>query len=84
MKYAGIKWFNANRLPPLAYDHKHVARLGLQRLRSKLQYTNIVYSFLPKEFTLGEGKERKVLTREQMAEMLKSVRSAAARVAKEE
>ena len=56
-KYAAIRWFAVNRLPPLAYDHQQVARLGLQRLRSKLQYANIVYSLLPREFTLGEVQE---------------------------
>lgn len=56
-KYAAVRWFAANHLPPLAYDHQHVGRLGLQRLRSKLQYTNIVYSLLPREFTLGEVQE---------------------------
>ena len=56
-RYADIKWFPASRLPQLAYDHDQVGRLALQRLRSKLQYTNIVYSLLPKEFTLGELQE---------------------------
>ena len=57
VKYAAVRWFNADRLPPLAYDHQQVAHLGLQRLRSKLQYTNTVYSLLPREFTLGEVQE---------------------------
>ncbi len=56
-RYADIKWFPADRLPSLAYDHDQVGRLALQRLGSKLQYTNIVYSLLPKEFTLGELQE---------------------------
>ncbi len=56
-KYANIAWFPANRLPRLAYDHDQVGRLALQRIRSKLQYTNIVYSLLPSEFTLGELQE---------------------------
>ncbi|MFQ5683219.1 MAG: NUDIX domain-containing protein [Candidatus Binatia bacterium] len=56
-KYAGIRWVAANRIPRLAYDHDQVRRLSLQRLRSKLQYTNIVYSLLPPEFTLGELQE---------------------------
>lgn len=56
-KYADIRWFAANRFPHLAYDHDQVRRLGLQRLRSKLHYTNIVYSLLPLEFTLGELQE---------------------------
>ena len=56
-KYADIRWFPADRLPHLAYDHDQIGRLALQRLRSKLQYTNIVYSLLPKEFTFGELQE---------------------------
>ncbi|HEX9446154.1 MAG TPA: NUDIX domain-containing protein [Candidatus Binatia bacterium] len=56
-RYAAVRWFPADRLPPLAYDHDQVGRLALQRLRSKLQYTNIVYSLLAKEFTLGELQE---------------------------
>ncbi len=56
-KYADIGWLPANRLPRLAYDHDQVGRLALRRIRSKLQYTNIVYSLLPSEFTLGELQE---------------------------
>jgi 8-oxo-dGTP diphosphatase len=56
-RYADIRWFAADRLPHLAYDHDQVGRIALQRLRSKLQYTNIVYSLLPREFTLGELQE---------------------------
>ncbi len=56
-KYADCRWFAANRFPRLAYDHDQVGRLALKRLRSKLQYTNIVYSLLPREFTLGELQE---------------------------
>lgn len=53
-KYAGIDWFIIKHLPPLAYDHKEMAKLALERLRAKLEYTNIVYSLLPKYFTLSE------------------------------
>lgn len=56
-KYAAARWFPADRLPLLAYDHKQVARLALQRLRAKLQYTNVVFSLLPQEFTLSELQE---------------------------
>jgi len=57
VKYAAVKWFPTSRIPALAYDHSQVARLALHRLRSKLQYTNIVFSLLPSEFTLGELQE---------------------------
>jgi 8-oxo-dGTP diphosphatase len=53
-KYRAVRWIDVNALPPLAYDHTQIARLALQRLRAKLQYTNIVCYLLPKEFTLGE------------------------------
>lgn len=56
-KYSDVGWFPANRLPRLAYDHDQIGRLALTRIRSKLQYTNIVYSLLPLEFTLGELQE---------------------------
>jgi 8-oxo-dGTP diphosphatase len=53
-KYSAVQWFPPGRLPSLAYDHDQVARLARERLRAKLHYTNIVYSLLPREFTLGE------------------------------
>ncbi len=53
-EYEDIKWFSVNDLPELAYDHKEMLELGISRLRSKLEYTNIVCNLLPKEFTLAE------------------------------
>ena len=53
-KYADIGWFPVRALPPLAYDHNAIAAYALQRLQAKLSYTNIVYSLLPREFTLAE------------------------------
>jgi 8-oxo-dGTP diphosphatase len=53
-KYRAARWVDVNRLEPLAYDHTQVACLAVQRLRAKLQYTNVVCHLLPKEFTLGE------------------------------
>jgi 8-oxo-dGTP diphosphatase len=56
-KYADIGWFPVRGLPPLAYDNNAIAAYALQRLQAKLGYTNIVYSLLPREFTLGELQE---------------------------
>ena len=53
-EYKGIKWFNVYDLPKLAYDHDEVIATALERLRSKLEYTNIVFKLLPKEFTMHE------------------------------
>ena len=53
-KYRRIEWFPVRALPSLAYDHSAIAQYALRRLQAKLEYTNIVYSLLPHEFTLGE------------------------------
>lgn len=53
-EYSDIKWFSMGKLPKLAYDHLEVLRVAKDRLQSKLEYTNIVYSLLPSEFTLSE------------------------------
>jgi len=53
-KYAAVAWHPATRLPRLAYDHAAAVRLAVTRLRAKLQYTNLVYTLLPRTFTLRE------------------------------
>lgn len=37
----------------LAFDHVHILYTALTRLRNKLEYTPIVFSLMPEEFTLG-------------------------------
>lgn len=49
-----VRWFSVENLPKLAYDHKDIIRIAIERLRSKLAYTNIAFGLLPEEFTLGE------------------------------
>lgn len=49
-----VEWFPIDRLPSLAYDHREIIVRALDRLRAKLEYTNIVYSLLPREFSLTE------------------------------
>jgi 8-oxo-dGTP diphosphatase len=53
-KYADRTWVDVRRLPTLAYDHEHVARVALERLRAKVSYTNVAYALLPREFTIAE------------------------------
>lgn len=52
--YEDVNWFDVEQLPRLAYDHQQVINYGLDRLRAKLEYTNVVYSLLANEFTLTE------------------------------
>jgi len=56
-KYGELRWLPVRDLPRLAYDHNAIAQYALARLRAKLEYTNIVYSLLPAELTLGELQE---------------------------
>jgi len=56
-KYSRLHWSPLASLPKLAYDHNAMATYALRRLQAKLEYTNIVYSLLPREITLGELQE---------------------------
>jgi len=47
-------WHSAYQLPPLAFDNNAVVDYAVRRLRSKLDYTNVAYSLLPRQFTLSE------------------------------
>ena len=47
-------FFPVDALPEIAYDHKDIIAYAHQRLISKLTYTNAVYAFLPKRFSLAE------------------------------
>jgi len=38
----------------LAFDHAKVILSGLERLKNKLEYTDIVFNMMPEYFTLGE------------------------------
>lgn len=47
-------FFALDNLPKLAYDHADIIRYAHERLVAKLTYTNAIYAFLPKKFTLTE------------------------------
>ncbi|HEX5479557.1 MAG TPA: NUDIX domain-containing protein [Dehalococcoidia bacterium] len=48
------QWHDAYKLPALAFDNNAVVDYAVRRLRSKLEYTNVAYSLLPRQFTLSE------------------------------
>ncbi|MDQ1632361.1 MAG: 8-oxo-dGTP diphosphatase [Frankiaceae bacterium] len=41
-------------VPPLAFDHDEIVRDGVERARSKLEYTPLGAAFCPREFTVAE------------------------------
>jgi 8-oxo-dGTP diphosphatase len=47
-------WHALAELAPLAFANERIIAYAEQRLRSKLQYTNVAYSLLPQRFTLTE------------------------------
>lgn len=46
--------YPVSKLPKLAFDHGEIAVYALKRLRYKLEYTNAVFSLLPKKFTISQ------------------------------
>ncbi len=53
-KYAAVRWWRVTEAPRLAYDHKEILSYARQRLKWKVQYTNVIWSLLPRKFTLSE------------------------------
>ncbi|SEW54146.1 NUDIX hydrolase [Chitinophaga arvensicola] len=52
-----VKWFNVRKLPALGFDHKHIFKQALQRLRSKIQYYPVGFELLDELFTITELHE---------------------------
>jgi 8-oxo-dGTP diphosphatase len=49
---ASAAWHPVAALPPLAFDHATIVDSALNRLRGKLEYTNVGFELLPRKFTL--------------------------------
>ncbi|MDQ1288347.1 MAG: hypothetical protein QG622_1912 [Actinomycetota bacterium] len=47
-------WHSSDRLPRMAFDHEDLVRAGIQRLRSKLSYTNLGFALAQPGFTMSE------------------------------
>jgi 8-oxo-dGTP diphosphatase len=48
------RWYPVRDLPPLAFNNERVTQYAVERLRNKLQYTNVAYSLMALSFPLSE------------------------------
>lgn len=49
-----VQWFSIANLPPLAFDHSQILEVAHERLKAKLEYSAVGFSFLPTEFSLTD------------------------------
>ncbi|RMG85376.1 MAG: NUDIX hydrolase [Bacteroidetes bacterium] len=49
-----VKWFEIDKLPPLAFDHQEILEMAINRLRAKVRYQPVGFELLPEVFTLPD------------------------------
>jgi 8-oxo-dGTP diphosphatase len=61
-----VGWFKISKLPKLSFDHAQIIETAVNRIRNKINYTNVGFELVPKKFTIPELREvfEKVLGRE--------------------
>lgn len=47
-------WFNIHELPGLAFDHTHILKTAVERLRAKIRYQPIGFELLDKKFPFAD------------------------------
>lgn len=52
-----VRWFPADALPDLAFDHALIVEYALWRLRTKMEYSRIAHALLGETFTLSELRQ---------------------------
>lgn len=52
-----VRWFFADEVPDLAFDHNLIVDYALWRLRSKIEYSRVALGFLGDTFTLAQLRE---------------------------
>lgn len=53
---AGVRWVSVTELDPedLAFDHTDILQTAIERVRGKIDYTNIAFQLVPETFTIPE------------------------------
>lgn len=51
---AEAKWFNFEKLPALAFDHKNILKKAIERVRAKIKYEPIGFELLDKKFPFSD------------------------------
>lgn len=61
-----VKWFKISQLPKLSFDHGKIIETAINRIRNKINYTNVGFELVPSQFTIPELRAvfEKVLGRE--------------------
>lgn len=54
VRESGAGWYDTDRAAKLAFDHNKILKTALNRVRSKITYSNIAHGALPSEFTLTD------------------------------
>lgn len=52
-----VRWFGADDLPGLAFDHNRIVEYALWRLRNKMEYSRVAHAFLGETFTLAQLRQ---------------------------
>ena len=48
------QWFSINKLPVLAFDHKQILQVAIERVRAKIRYQPIGFELLDKKFPFAD------------------------------
>lgn len=49
-----VKWFKLSELPKLSFDHGKIIQTAVNRIRNKINYTNVGFELVPAKFTIPE------------------------------
>jgi len=52
-----VRWFRADELAELAFDHNDIIEYALWRLRNKIEYAHVAFFFLGETFSMSQLRE---------------------------